>query len=323
MCIATGMSHRSLAAFPLRHAVVFAAFAVLASAAACASPPDDSASTSAALSSTYTLVVGGETTPTTSNSGDAAPSTSDAGPGGDADELDEPATEDRASGDGAKVRATRMLSRVPRCVLDRGSYALADKPQRSADGTFWHVTFKSAPTGIGGQYCGPSGWVEASVVRFEQATVADAPPAPSPPTTRGESCAADASFRPRFLAPRRGPGTGRFGDCRDGCSRRHAGVDVAASTGTKILAPEDGTVIDARTGAGACGTVLEIRHPNGSSTRFCHSSRLLVRKGDCVRRGEAIAEVGNTGIGTGPHMHLEFFPTPTGGAINPASIFGY
>lgn len=139
----------------------------------------------------------------------------------------------------------------------------------------------------------------------------------------GANCAADSSLRPNFLKPLNGVVTSRFGDCRDGCSRSHAGIDIAASAGTIIVAAEDGVVIDDRTGQGGCGTVLEIQHPNGSSTRLCHNQGLFVKKGQCVSRGQAVARVGNTGIGTGPHMHLEYYPTTAGGAVNPAAVFGY
>lgn len=55
----------------------------------------------------------------------------------------------------------------------------------------------------------------------------------------------------------------------------------------------------------AYGNVIEIDHGNGLVTRYAHVSRFLVRKGDLVRRGQRIAEVGSSGRSTGPHLHFE------------------
>jgi murein DD-endopeptidase MepM/ murein hydrolase activator NlpD len=252
------------------------------------------------------------------------PANADADAGSEAeqptDDLDdEPAA--RGIGDGALLRDRRMLTAKGVCVLPVGAYNLAAAPTQSSDGQFWRVSFATEPKGVGGAACGTSGWVESGAVQFRQIAMADStPPARTPGAT---SCDAETGFRASYIKPVHGPVTGHFGDCRDGCRRKHAGVDIAASTGTPVLAAEDGVVIDTGTGRGACGTVIEVRHPNGASTRFCHNSKLLVRKGECVRRGQKIAEVGNTGIGSGPHMHLEFYPSPTGGAVNPKGVFGY
>jgi murein DD-endopeptidase MepM/ murein hydrolase activator NlpD len=293
----------------------------LVSLVACSAHSEDGLGASASAVTQKHVLVVGETpaswvdaaAPTVASSGDAG---SEGEPA--TDDLDDDATT-RAIGDGAVLRTRRILSAPGVCILPVGAYDLEAAPTRSDDGLFWKVRFAIAPTGIGGAACGDSGWVEAAAVHFLQNTAADATPSEAGPG----ACGADPSFRPNYTKPVQGPITGYFGDCRDGCSRRHAGIDIAASTGTPVLAAEDGVVIDTGTGRGACGTVIEVRHPNGASTRFCHNSKLVVRKGDCVRRGQKIAEVGNTGIGSGPHMHLELYPSPTGGAVNPKGIFGY
>jgi len=87
-------------------------------------------------------------------------------------------------------------------------------------------------------------------------------------------------------------------------ARAHEGLDVSAPMGTPIEAPANGTVIQADWEPGYGNTVV-IDHGFGIVTKFAHASRLLVRVGAKVRRGDRIALVGNTGLSTGPHLHYE------------------
>jgi len=86
--------------------------------------------------------------------------------------------------------------------------------------------------------------------------------------------------------------------------RPHEGIDVSAPYGAPIEAPASGSVIQAGWEAGY-GNVVVIDHGFGIVTKFAHASRILVRVGDKVTRGELIAQVGNTGLSTGPHLHYE------------------
>jgi murein DD-endopeptidase MepM/ murein hydrolase activator NlpD len=87
-------------------------------------------------------------------------------------------------------------------------------------------------------------------------------------------------------------------------ARPHEGIDVTAPTGTPIEAPAAGVVRDAGWEAGYGNTVV-IDHGFGTVTKFAHASKLLVREGQRVSRGQRIALVGNTGLATGPHLHYE------------------
>jgi murein DD-endopeptidase MepM/ murein hydrolase activator NlpD len=87
--------------------------------------------------------------------------------------------------------------------------------------------------------------------------------------------------------------------------RPHRGIDIAAPAGTPILAPAPGTVRFAGAGSRSFGLVVELDHGGGFVTRFAHASRVLVRPGDQVHRGQLIALVGSTGLATGPHLHYE------------------
>ena len=85
----------------------------------------------------------------------------------------------------------------------------------------------------------------------------------------------------------------------------HTGIDIPAPTGTKVLASAGGKVILAGWNGGY-GNCVIIQHSGGIQTLYGHNSALLVREGDTVSQGQAIAKVGQTGRATGPHCHFEF-----------------
>lgn len=87
-------------------------------------------------------------------------------------------------------------------------------------------------------------------------------------------------------------------------NRPHEGIDVSAPMGAPIVAPARGRVQAVGYEAGY-GNTFEIDHGNGIVTRFAHCSRILVRNGQIVSRGQVIATVGNTGLTIGPHLHYE------------------
>jgi hypothetical protein len=99
----------------------------------------------------------------------------------------------------------------------------------------------------------------------------------------------------------------RFGWRLDPFSGRqalHTGLDFQAGAGTPILSAAGGVVVTADMHA-MYGNMVEVDHGNGLVTRYAHASRLLVRKGDLVKRGQQLALVGSTGRSTGPHLHFE------------------
>ena len=84
----------------------------------------------------------------------------------------------------------------------------------------------------------------------------------------------------------------------------HEGLDIAAQTGTPVVAPADGFVLKAGFSPGY-GNMVEISHGYGIKTVFGHNSRLNVKVGQQVKRGDVISYVGDTGSSTGPHLHYE------------------
>lgn len=98
--------------------------------------------------------------------------------------------------------------------------------------------------------------------------------------------------------------------------RMHRGIDVAGPVGTPIFAAAPGVVTRSGWNSGGYGNLVEIRHSDGSMTRYAHNSRLVVESGQQVSQGQKIAEMGSTGYSTGPHLHFEIH-LPSQGAVNP------
>ncbi len=99
----------------------------------------------------------------------------------------------------------------------------------------------------------------------------------------------------------------RFGRRMDPFTGRlayHEGVDYRARTGTPVICTADGVVTMAKK-KGSFGLMIEVNHGNGFKTRFAHLSKMLVKRGKRVKRGEIIGLVGNTGRSTGSHLHYE------------------
>lgn len=99
-----------------------------------------------------------------------------------------------------------------------------------------------------------------------------------------------------YFGMRKSPYTGR--------PKKHEGLDIAANTGTPVFATADGIVARVETSPGYGKTVI-LDHGYGYRTLYAHNSKNLVKRGQRVSRGDKIAEVGNTGRSTGPHVHYE------------------
>ncbi|MBD2104584.1 peptidoglycan DD-metalloendopeptidase family protein [Leptolyngbya sp. FACHB-261] len=135
---------------------------------------------------------------------------------------------------------------------------------------------------------------------------------PSEPAATATNAAISAEG---FIWPSRGVLTSGYGQ-RWG--RLHAGIDIAAPVGTPIMAAASGEIIVAGWDSGGYGYKIDIRHENGTVTRYAHLSRILVQVGQQVNQGEHIGAMGSTGFSTGPHLHFEVRPGG-GRAVNPRS----
>ena len=114
-----------------------------------------------------------------------------------------------------------------------------------------------------------------------------------------------AFFLTGFKPPMQRPLTGVYGSQRvyNGVPKNpHYGVDYAAPTGAKVLAPASGVVTLAHDDMFYSGGTLIVDHGHGLSSSFLHLSKILVAHGDAITRGQEIAEVGASGRSTGPHL---------------------
>ena len=87
--------------------------------------------------------------------------------------------------------------------------------------------------------------------------------------------------------------------------RNHDGIDIPAPKGTPIVSVDDGVVVYSDNGIRGYGNMIVIAHRDEIFTVYAHNRKNKVDKGDSVKKGEKIAEIGNTGRSTGPHLHFE------------------
>ena len=112
---------------------------------------------------------------------------------------------------------------------------------------------------------------------------------------------------PSILPVQSGYVNSNFGYREDpftGKVRFHHGLDIAVNIGTKVYAPADGKVKFVGRQSG-WGKVLKIDHVNGYRTVYAHLSRIVVKPGSKIKRGNLVAESGNSGRSSGPHLHYE------------------
>jgi murein DD-endopeptidase MepM/ murein hydrolase activator NlpD len=112
--------------------------------------------------------------------------------------------------------------------------------------------------------------------------------------------------------------TSRFGYRKSPFTGRrelHKGLDISNRKGTPIMATADGVVCFADK-KGLYGLTMVIDHGHGLKTRYAHLNKLLKKKGENVKRGDVIAQMGSTGRSTGPHLHYEV--RLNGVPVNPA-----
>ncbi|MEE3717538.1 LysM peptidoglycan-binding domain-containing protein [Tumidithrix elongata RA019] len=101
--------------------------------------------------------------------------------------------------------------------------------------------------------------------------------------------------------------------------RVHQGIDIAAPVGTPVMAAATGVIDYAGWNDGGYGNMIDIRHPDGTITRYGHLSAIYVTEGQSVSQTQVIAAMGSTGFSTGPHLHFEIRPNG-GSAVDPMAF---
>ena len=141
--------------------------------------------------------------------------------------------------------------------------------------------------------------------RTEAKRTADARPAPrhQAPAAKPQDGASPLATPGRFRWPLKGRIIRGFGKRPDGT--RNEGINIAAPTGTQVHASEAGVVAYAGNELKGYGNLILVRHDDGFVTAYAHADRMLVRRGDNVRRGQVIARAGKTGTVKQPQLHFE------------------
>lgn len=106
----------------------------------------------------------------------------------------------------------------------------------------------------------------------------------------------------KFAYPVNGRLTSKFGEKRSN-GTVHNGIDLAAASGTPVLAPEKGIVTSVWKDS-INGNALKMLHYQGYTTGYAHLSKVSVKVGDTITKGQKIGEIGSTGRSTGPHLHF-------------------
>jgi len=127
----------------------------------------------------------------------------------------------------------------------------------------------------------------------KQTEMAAIPPEPEPAPRVSE----------RFLWPVKGKVISNFGPKKGGLN--NDGINISAPEGTTVIAADNGVVAYAGNELRGFGNLLLIRHADGWVTAYAHNEKLLVKRGEKVKRGQAIAQIGSTGNVSGPQLHFE------------------
>lgn len=123
----------------------------------------------------------------------------------------------------------------------------------------------------------------------------------------------------RFAWPVRGKVLQGYGEIKEGVSNE--GINIAAPVGTAVLAAGDGTVVYADDGLRGYGKLILIKHADGWVTAYAHNETLLVKKGDKIKKSQAIAKVGQTGNVSRPQLHFEVRKGQE--TMDPIGVLGY
>lgn len=151
----------------------------------------------------------------------------------------------------------------------------------------------------------PGAYTTTTTTTTTSPTVKD--PLPPPPSSSGD-----------FVWPAQGKIISSFGSKENGL--HNDGVNIAVPSGTPVHAAQSGVVAYAGNELKGYGNLLLVRHANGWMTAYAHNSKLLVKRGETVTRGQTISLAGNTGSVTSPQVHFEVRKGAK--AVDPSTVIG-
>ena len=140
---------------------------------------------------------------------------------------------------------------------------------------------------------------------------------PTPLSKASQSVTVPATPPARMIWPVNGKVVSSYGTSG---GQKNDGIDIAAAKGTPVKAAEGGKVVYAGNEVARMGNLLLIEHPGGYITAYGNNEELLVKKGDTVKKGQAIAKVGNSGGTAEPQLHFEV--RRSGKTIDPKTVLG-
>ena len=146
--------------------------------------------------------------------------------------------------------------------------------------------------------------------------VAAVEPAPAKPVVAAPSAATPSDAQLSMRWPARGKIISGFGSKPNGM--KNEGINIAMPEGTNVQAAEGGVVAYAGNELKGYGNLVLVRHPGGYVTAYAHTSQILVKKGDTVKRGDVIAKSGSTGAVQSPQLHFEVRKGAT--ALDPSTF---
>jgi murein DD-endopeptidase MepM/ murein hydrolase activator NlpD len=163
----------------------------------------------------------------------------------------------------------------------------------NAPGSVKRETLASPVKGEAPRSAAPGEPTQVSPAASQTSVTVPATPPAAPPASPPARMA--WPIKGKILVPY---GTGSGGQKNDG-------IDIQAETGAPVKAAEDGTVVYSGSEVAHLGNLLLVQHPGGYITAYGNNEALLVKKGDTVKKGQAIAKAGNSGGATSPRVHFE------------------
>ncbi len=185
-------------------------------------------------------------------------------------------------------------------------------PTVSSAGNDGSMSVEELPAATGRQPSKQQPATQSAVAPSTSDTTAPtAPQKPAPKTTATKQADTEVAAIPpqaprggeRFLWPVKGRIISSFGPKKGGLN--NDGINIAAPAGTNVIAADSGVVAYAGNELRGFGNLLLIRHADGWVTAYAHNEKLLVRRGERVKRGQAIAQIGSTGNVSAPQLHFE------------------